>query len=169
MGNFLKLLPLLSLLNDLTAFIKEAQAIYRGPGNNTTKLQHVIDHFMPLVQEAMGAGLIPAGIGEAIVTGAPAIISLIVQIMKATGSIDKPSDRPVETPAPSQPPSGSIAPYDDEHPGSLPSDAQLLGMGFVGGDQKWQSTSSNPPARWIVSHPGGAFDAAYWNLVGTIS
>ena len=96
--NFLKLLPLFGLFNQILSFIKDAEATFKGPSTGAQKLQHVIDNLTPIVQRLADSGIVPSKLTDAILVGLPAIVSLIVQIMNFTGGVAG------AQPAPSTPP-----------------------------------------------------------------
>ena len=111
--NPLKLFSLISLVGKLVAFIRDAEATFRGPGNGEQKLQHVMNAFVPLIQEASSAGLIPAALGNVLATGAGTVISLFVQIMNffSGGVTPQPLPVPVPTPPPATPPDPTAVGY----------------------------------------------------------
>lgn len=112
MLNFLKFLPLFGLFQQILAFIKDAEATFKGPGTGAQKLQHVVEKLTPIVQQLGGSGLIPSKLVDAILTGLPAIVSLIVQILNFTQGGVVPTPAPV--PAPSDDPTAARYPTLDE-------------------------------------------------------
>lgn len=89
--NFLKYakyLVYVAFVGQLIDFIKLAEAIFSGPGRGEEKLTHVVSEFVPVVQQAQQAGLINDKLAQALIEGAPQIVSLIVQLMNAVhGSV----------------------------------------------------------------------------------
>ena len=99
--NFLNYLRFIPLLSELITFIREAEATYKAPGSGTSKFNAVVTRFTTLVEDFGVANLIPAKLETALVTGIPAIVEIVVQLMKAGngGKID-PANPVVDNPVP---------------------------------------------------------------------
>lgn len=151
---YMKYLSLLPLLRSVIDFIKEAEQIYKGPGNGAHKLQLVVSKLVPLVRAAADAGLISTKLADAIVNGAPALVSVIVQIMNFVGALN---DKPTTEPAP---PVRAFAYYTflDERPSR--SELQV-------GDRIYQSSSTQQ--YFVIPNGGMGTPAADLVLVETVS
>lgn len=81
--NFLKYLQYVPLVIQLIGFIQSAQKTYREAGSGAQKLAWVSTKFSELVSQFEMSGLLTPKLAQALRDGASAIISVIVQFMKA--------------------------------------------------------------------------------------
>ena len=91
---YLRFIPLLA---QLIAFIRKAESTFKSPGSGQQKLAAVVGEFTPVVQTAAALGLIPQKLADEFVNGAPALISIIVQIFNSFGGV--PPASPASAPA----------------------------------------------------------------------
>jgi len=91
---YLAYLQFLPLLVKLIGFIRSAEATFKTPGDGATKLAAVIGQFSEVVQAAASAKLIPQRLADEFVNGAPALISIIVQILNAVHGSVPPATKP---------------------------------------------------------------------------
>lgn len=88
---YLAYLQFLPLFVKLIGFIRQAEATYKGQGTGTQKLAAVFDEFTGVIQAGVSAKLIPQKLADEFIAGAPALISVIVQIFNAVhGSVPAP-------------------------------------------------------------------------------
>lgn len=74
----------LSILVSLVEFIQQAQGEFPEKGSGSSRLQWVKEHFLLLVDLAATTGLLKPQLADALRAGAEAIITIVVQLMKAT-------------------------------------------------------------------------------------
>ncbi len=91
---YIKFLP---VLMQLIGFIRNAERTFTSPGSGAQKLTAVVAEFTPIVQSAAALGLIPQKLADEFVNGAPALISIIVQVFNSFGGV------PPSAPTPAQP------------------------------------------------------------------
>lgn len=124
----------------LYKFIREAERIFRGPGNSAEKLKTASTAFRALVQSFEVAGLIGGRIAKALYDGAEAIISVVVGYLNdETGGVDPGDD-------------GEDADrlYAQVWAFPIHTDTTLLEMGFKVGDVVQQNSGGT---LWGVSRP----------------
>mgnify|MGYP003423070581 CR=1 FL=1 len=143
-GKYLKFLP---LLFTVVAFVKEAERKFREANSGAKKLAWASEQFDALVELLESSGIIPAKLAEALRDGADKIITVIVQIMNATGGIEDDGDDDQNA---GKKPDG--VPYLKKFPPPVASNHDLLVVhGFAAGSQVCAESENS---EWMVVPKG---------------
>lgn len=108
--NYIKYLQYLPLFIKLVDFIRQAQSEFTGPDSGEQKMRWVVGRFTDVVRSAQQSGLVPAKLGDTIVIALPALVEVIVQVLKAVHGSVPPADKPQPVPAPVPTPSPAPTP-----------------------------------------------------------
>ncbi len=92
-----------------------------------------------------------------------AIEYVLARVREAAGEFDEEDQEEIPS-FPDPGPTGASL-YGSGTPGELPTDEELLDMGYKTGDLKW---FSNEVSAWAVTPASASMNAQFWNLIGGI-